>query len=240
MKIKKITGMLLAMAVFVLPFLISSCGNEEPKEIEEGKTSRTDPPTTDKDDVTEDPPMDGIEDVPKSDHLFRDEDIYTNIGATGGKKTIVFNFDASPYLSFAVSEDFLGRKADGKIKIEMNDIDNTPSYCIHPTHDPNFYHAGDVVNSLNYRYDIEALETLKELGVTEFFDEGKKPLKVVAGKDGWITVDINYDACTITFDAKPNETGKRRMMTFVMSAYYLSVIPEPFVCNAIRVQQGAN
>ena len=113
--------MLLVASVSVLAFLMCACGNEEPAANAGEETSRTDQPTVEKEDGAEEKDLDGTETFPETDHLFKDDDVFTEFGVSGGKKTIVYNFRSQPYFSFATSEDLLTKDADGKIKVAKTD-----------------------------------------------------------------------------------------------------------------------
>ncbi len=232
--------MLLVASVSVLAFLMCACGNEEPAANAGEETSRTDQPTVEKEDGAEEKDLDGTETFPETDHLFKDDDVFTEFGVSGGKKTIVYNFRSQPYFSFATSEDLLTKDADGKIKVAKTDIENNPSYCVFSPTDIGFFHPGDVVNSNNYLYNDDFLKAIKEVGVSVIsFDEADKSLNVTAGKDEWFNAEINYAGHTITFEVKPNATGEERVITFVMFDTYNLAFPTEYVSNAVRIKQNA-
>lgn len=238
MKFNRVINMLLVAFVSALSFVMSGCGNEEPTANTGEETSRTDLPTVEKDNDTEETGMDGAETFPKTDHLFKDENIFTEFCGSGGKQTIVYNFHSQPYFSFAIAKDLLTKDADGKTKVARTDLDNNPSYCIFPPTDLEYFQPGDAVNSNNYLYNTDFLRSLKEIGVSIInVGHADRSLSVTVGKDEWLNAEINYAAHTITFEAKPNTTSKERIMTFVLFDTYNLAFPTEYLSNAIHIIQ---
>lgn len=63
-------------------------------------------------------------------------------------------------------------------------------------------------------------------------------IEMKAGRDDWVIATIDRKKYIVTFQIKPNKTGKTRCFTFVMGGVY-HIPPSSFIDNGVIVHQAA-